>query len=402
MEKPTISQLDPGWAFHNGVALQRQLVEKLKKEASIAFNQECALHRQRQELAGAGATGELGESVPFEADTEWKEPLANCTAPTLQIFNRDAVDDMQRNLDARVADRDERKKTDTLVAQLRKKGGIRRLTPIPDDWPVVLGRLDKMFPNFCQVIEYLRCMCLLASHGDRVARFSPILLNGPAGLGKTLFAECLARELGWGFVCIRMENAQTNSAISGSSEFWSNSRPGEIFNWLVEKDDANPLIALDEIDKIGGDARYDPMSSLYSLFEPMTAKSFVDLSNPWLTLDASHIGWICTSNDADLLPEPILSRVKRFDITQPTRRAARRLALQLFYQTRSELPTVFHEIRLSRDSLDKLAKLSPRRIRKTLPELMIATFARGAKRVAAKYIESETGHKRASIGFIGK
>jgi ATP-dependent Lon protease len=401
MKKPDPFQFGSEWAFHKGVALRRELAEKLKREETIGDDQEVKLREQRGRSNDSDESDEFGDVEPDDAEKTWKQPLASCSSPAVKIFDRNSVDDLQSNVNARISNNDDRRRAYALLDKLREKGELRKLVQIPDDWATMFDRLNKMFPNFSEVIEYLRCMCLLASHGDHVVRFTPILLNGPAGLGKTLFAEQLARELGMGFVCIRMENAQSNSALSGSSEFWSNSQPGRIFNWLVEKDDANPIVVLDEIDKVAGDLKYDPLSSLYSLFEPMTAKTFADLANPWLTLDASHIGWICTSNEADVLPEPILSRVKRFDIAQPTLRAARRLALQMFYKMRTELPPVLQDVRLSRGSLDKLAKLSPRSIRKVLPELVIGTFARGSRRVAANHVESDSGNeKKGPIGFL--
>lgn len=207
-----------------------------------------------------------------------------------------------------------------------------------------------------------RTMFTLADRGDKVASFDPILLNGSPGCGKTMFANALATELGSGLVRLSMENAQSNSALSGSAEFWSNTKPGELFNLLVEKDYANPVVFLDEIDK--AKARdHDPMSSLLSLFEAGTARTFRDQSYPWITLDASRVIWICTSNNADVLADPILDRVRRFDIPDLTDRQARTVALQIYDELILGMPGLRSGIRLPRTSVDILMRVSPRRMR---------------------------------------
>ena len=168
--------------------------------------------------------------------------------------------------------------------------------------------------------------------------------------------------------------------MSGSAEFWSNTTSGELFNILIEKDFANPVVFIDEIDK--AKARdYYPMSSLLGLFEPGTARTFCDLSYPCITLDASKVIWICTSNDVGSLPAPILDRVRRFDIPDFTDRQARAVVLQIYDELIQRMPGITSAIRLPRTSVDVLMHVSPRRMRQALREGIGRVLLRKSKSV---------------------
>ena len=90
--------------------------------------------------------------------------------------------------------------------------------------------------------------------------------------------------------------------LSGASAQWNNARPGKVAHTLVHGDFANPIVVLDEVDKAGGDARYDPMGALYSLLErtpPRLQDEYIDID-----IDASHILWVTTANDERSIPDP--------------------------------------------------------------------------------------------------
>ncbi|MBL3335783.1 AAA family ATPase, partial [Klebsiella pneumoniae] len=81
--------------------------------------------------------------------------------------------------------------------------------------------------------------------------------------GKTHFARQLANVLGTGFEFVSMSSLTAGWILSGASSQWSHAKPGKVAQALVCGDYANPLMVLDEVDKAGGDARYDPMGALY-------------------------------------------------------------------------------------------------------------------------------------------
>ncbi|WP_151638080.1 ATP-binding protein [Noviherbaspirillum aerium] len=78
----------------------------------------------------------------------------------------------------------------------------------------------------------MEIMYALAEHRDHVVRFDPLLLNGPPGSGRSYFAECLAEFIGAGSRTIHTETAQSSAALVGAADFWSNSKPGQLFNML--------------------------------------------------------------------------------------------------------------------------------------------------------------------------
>lgn len=88
----------------------------------------------------------------------------------------------------------------------------------------------------------------------------------------------------------------------------------------------------------------------------------------WITLDASRIFWICTSNNANTFSTPILDRVRRFDIPNLTDRQVRAVVLQIYDELIQRMPGITWEIRLPRTSVDVLMHVSPQRMRQAQRE----------------------------------
>lgn len=289
-----------------------------------------------------------------------------------------------------------------LLDRLRKRGEYRKLQTIPDAWRSDLADFETRFGNMWEVIDYLRVAFALAEHGDRVPRLAPLLLVGGPGAGKTYFSSTFARWFGSGQLDVHLETAQSNAEISGSSEFWSNSRPGRFFDLLVDGSFGNPIVCLDEIDKTGGDNRYDPLASLYQLLEPTTAKSFRDLAYPWLPpLDASRVIWVATANDVSRLPEPILSRFRIFQVDDPLPHETRRLVRQIFADLIADLPEPLRGLRLSHEAAELLASGSPREVKQYLWEAIGRAVYERRKTVLTRHVSlnpSVSSVRR--IGFV--
>jgi len=169
-------------------------------------------------------------------------------------------------------------------------------------------------PNFGDVIDDIRKFVALAVAGREALQFTPILLVGEPGLGKTHFAKRLAGALGTGYEFVSMSSLTAGWVLTGASAQWHNARPGKVAQTLIEGDYANPVVVLDEIDKSGGDHRYDPMGALYALLERDTASHFKDEFID-VGIDASHILWVATANDLSAISEPIRSRFATFNIS---------------------------------------------------------------------------------------
>jgi ATP-dependent Lon protease len=224
-----------------------------------------------------------------------------------------------------------------IAERIRAAGHERRsLGTLPDDWRDLIEDFSHDFPNFSEVAEVLHDHFALNAMGDGRVSWSPILLVGPAGIGKTEAARWLAERLCLPFRVMDMASTQSGSPLAGSESFWSNSEPGVLFELLAYQPKANPVVVLDELDKTDQDRPYDPLAALYTLLEPRSARSFIDLSIRDFSIDASHVNWIATANSADNIPAPLLSRMTVIHVQAPTPEQVARITQAIYGRMRAE------------------------------------------------------------------
>lgn len=160
-----------------------------------------------------------------------------------------------------------------------------------------------------RILEFIAVAKLKGSISGKI-----LCLVGPPGVGKTSIGRSVARALGREYFRFSIGGLVDVAEIKGHRRTYVGAMPGKIVQALKKVQTANPLILVDEIDKIGRGHQGDPASALLELLDPEQNDSFLDhyLDIP---LDLSKVLFMCTANQTDTIPAPLLDRMEIINLS---------------------------------------------------------------------------------------
>lgn len=210
-----------------------------------------------------------------------------------------------------------------------------------------------------RIVEYLAVRTRRAQRGLQVVggrgSGAVMVLAGPPGVGKTSLGESVARALGRKFVRVALGGVRDEAEIRGHRRTYVGALPGRIVRAIGEAESMNPVVLLDEIDKVGADYRGDPSAALLEVLDPAQNHTFRDHYLD-LDLDLSDVVFLATANVIENIPSALLDRMELVQIDGYTEDDKVAIARDyLLPRQRERAALTEDEVTITDDALRKIA-----------------------------------------------
>jgi ATP-dependent Lon protease len=253
--------------------------------------------------------------------------------------------------------------------------------------------LEKVKQRIVEFLAVLRLQQQRQASPSRGELRGPILcFVGPPGVGKTSLGRSIARALGREFGRVSLGGVHDESELRGHRRTYVGAMPGQIIQTLRRVGTSDPVLMLDEVDKLGRDFRGDPAAALLEILDPEQNATFRDhyLDLPF---DLSRILFLCTANVLDPVPPPLLDRMEVLELSGYSEEEKLQIAVRYLVpkQVRENGLTLGEEIRFTEDGLREI-------IRHYTREAGVRELERQIGAVCRKQARRIVGEKQAALG----
>ena len=257
-----------------------------------------------------------------------------------------------------------------------------------------------------RIVEYLAVRARRAQRGLQVVggrgSGAVMVLAGPPGVGKTSLGESVARALGRKFVRVALGGVRDEAEIRGHRRTYVGALPGRIVRAIGEAGSMNPVVLLDEIDKVGSDYRGDPSAALLEVLDPAQNHTFRDHYLD-LDLDLSDVVFLATANVIENIPSALLDRMELVAIDGYTEDDKVAIARDfLLPRQRDRAALTEDEVTITEDALRKIAADYTREPGVRQFERLLAKALRKATTKLAEDPEALTIDEPDLVGYLGR